>query len=119
MKYAATIAIVTAVMSLFPYIGVMITGLLCVLIAVNISWVLVIAVLIWIGISQILEGNFLSPIIMEKTTGLSPVVVLLALSAGAVLGSALGGIGLAVMGMIFAVPVAASVAIFVEEYRKR
>jgi len=119
MKYAFTIALVTAVMSLFPYVGVFLTGLLCVLIAINISWVLVVAVLIWIGISQILEGNFLAPMIMEKTTGLSPVVVLLALSAGAVLGSALGGIGLAIMGMIFAVPVAASVAIFVDEYLQR
>ena len=119
MKYAFTIALVTAVMSLFPYIGVFITGLLCVLIAINISWVLVIAVLVWIGISQVLEGNFLSPIIMEKTTGLSPVVVLLALSGAAVLGSALGGIGLAIMAMIFAVPVSASIAIFVDEYLHR
>jgi len=116
MKYAATVSIVTAVMSLFPYIGVLITGALCVLIAVNISWTLVIAVLIWVGLSQILEGNILEPMIMEKTTGLSPVVVLLALSAGAILGSALGGIGLAIMGMIFAIPVAASVAIFVNEH---
>ena len=116
MKYAATIAIVTAVMSLFPYIGVFITGILCVLIAINISWTLVVAVLIWVGLSQIMEGNFLEPMIMEKTTGLSSVVVLLAISAGAVLGAALGGFGLAIMGMIFAVPVAASVAIFVQEY---
>ncbi len=119
MKYAFTIALVTAVMSLFPYVGVFLTGLLCVLIAVNISWVLVVAVLVWIGISQILEGNFLAPMIMEKTTGLSPIVVLLALSAGAVLGAAIGGIGLAIMGMIFAVPVAASVSIFVDEYLQR
>ena len=119
MKYAFTIALVTAVMSLFPYVGVFITGLLCVLIAINISWVLVVAVLIWIVISQVLEGNFLSPIIMEKTTGLSPVVVLLALSAAAVLGSAIGGIGLAIMAMIFAVPVSASIAIFVDEYVHR
>lgn len=119
MKYAFTIGLLAGVMELFPYIGVLLTGLLCLVVAVNISWVLAFAVLIWIGIAQFLEGNFLVPVVMEKVVGLSSVVVMLAVSIGGILGAAFGGVPLAILGMIFAVPVSASVAIFVEEYVKR
>lgn len=115
MKYAATIGLLAGVMELFPYIGVLITGVLAGLIAVNISWILLAAVLIWMAITQFLEGNFLVPIVMEKATGLSSVVVMLALSIGGVLGNAIGGVPLAILGMILSIPVAASIGIFVEE----
>lgn len=119
MKYAFTIGLLAGVMELFPYIGVFLTGLLCVVVAVNVSWVLVVAVLVWMGIAQFLEGNFLVPVVMERVVGLSSVVVMLVVAIGGILGSAFGGVPLAILGMIFAVPVAASVAIFVEEYVKR
>jgi len=119
MKYAFTIGLLAGVMELFPYIGVLLTGLLCLVVAINISWILAIAVLVWIGLAQFLEGNFLVPVVMEKVVGLSSVVVMLAVSTGGILGAAFGGVPLAILGMIFAVPVSASVAIFVEEYVKR
>ena len=119
MKYAATIGLLAGIMELFPYIGVLITGVLCLLIAINISWLLVAIVLVWIGIAQFLEGNFLVPLIMEKVVGLSSVVTILAIAIGGILGSALGGVPLAILGMIFSVPIVASVAIFVEEYIHR
>lgn len=119
MKYAFTIGLLAGVMELFPYIGVLITGLLCLVVAINVSWILAVAVLIWIGLAQFLEGNFLVPVIMEKVVGLSSVVVMLAVSTGGILGASFGGVPLAILGMIFAVPVSASVAIFVEEYVKR
>jgi predicted PurR-regulated permease PerM len=119
MKYAFTIGLLAGVMELFPYIGVLLTGLLCLVVAINISWVLAVAVLVWIGLAQFLEGNFLVPVVMEKVVGLSSVVVMLAVSAGGILGAAFGGVPLAILFMIFAVPVSASVAIFVEEYVKR
>ena len=119
MQYAATIGLVAGVMELFPYIGVIITGALAFLIAINISVYLGIAVLIWMAIVQFVEGNVLVPMVMHKVVGLSSVVVILALAAGGILGNALGGIAMAIIFMIFSVPVAASVAIFVEEYVHR
>jgi len=119
MQYAGTIAIVAGVMELFPYIGVTITGILAFLVAVNISWPLVIAVLGWLALTQFLEGNLLVPVVMEKVTGLSSVVVILALSIGGILGNAMGGIPLAILGMILAIPVAASISIFLEEFKDR
>ncbi|MCF7917814.1 AI-2E family transporter [Candidatus Gracilibacteria bacterium] len=115
MQYAATIGLLAGVMELFPYIGVIITGILAGLIAVNISWILLLVVIIWIFITQFLEGNFLVPVVMEKATGLSSVVVMLALSIGGVLGNAIGGVALAILGMILSIPIAASIGIFVEE----
>ncbi len=119
MKYAATIGLLSAFMELFPYIGVLITGFLAGLIALNVSWVLLLAVLIWMLVAQFLEGNFLVPLIMERVVGLSAVVTILALAIGGILGYAVGGVPLSILAMIFAIPVAASVAIFVEEYAKK
>ena len=116
MQYAATIGLMAGFMELFPYIGVLVTGLLAGLIALNISWILLLAVIIWIAITQFLEGNVLVPMVMEKVIGLSSVATLLALAIGGILGNALGGVPLAILGMIFSVPIAASISIFVEEY---
>lgn len=119
MKYAATLGLLAGIMELFPFIGVLITGILGVLIAANISWPLVIAVIALIALSQFLEGNVLVPMVMEKVVGLSAVVTILAVATGGILGASLGGAPLAILGMIFSVPIAASIGIFVEEYAHR
>ena len=119
MKYAATIALLAAFAELFPYIGPILTGALAILIAVNVSWIAVIAILIWMAIAQFLEGNFLVPIVMEKAVGMSSATVMIALAIGGTLGNAIGGVPLAILGMILAIPVGASIAIFVDEYAHR
>ncbi len=116
MQYAATIGLLAGFMEIFPYIGVIITGILAGLIALNISWVVLVAVVVWIAITQFLEGNILVPLVMEKVVGLSSVATLIALAIGGLLGNAIGGVPLSILGMILAVPVAASISIFVEEY---
>jgi predicted PurR-regulated permease PerM len=119
MKYAATIALLAAFAELFPYIGPLITGVLAVLIAINISWLLVIIVLCWILIAQFLEGNLLVPLVMEKAVGMSSVAVMLALSIGGILGNAIGGVPMAILGMILSIPIGASISFFISEYVKR
>jgi len=119
MKYAATLGLLAGFMELFPYIGVFITGVLAILIAINISWVLVIAVLIWIAITQFVEGNFLVPVVMEKAVGMSSVAVILALAIGGILGSSIGGTALSILGMILSIPIGATISIFVKEYTNR
>jgi len=119
MQYAATIAIFAGFMELFPYIGVMLAGILAGIIAINISWIALVAVLAWIVLTQFLEGNFLVPVVMEKVVGLSSAVVILVLAIGGILGYAAGGVAVSILGMIFAVPVAASIGIFVQDYAHR
>jgi predicted PurR-regulated permease PerM len=118
MPYALTISLVAGMMELFPYIGVLITGLLATIIALNISGWLALLVMAWIALIQFLEGNILVPMIMERVIGLPAVASILALAVGATLGSYLGGLGMAVICMILAFPVAAIIAIFVAEYER-
>ncbi len=119
MQYAATIGMLAGFMELFPYIGVIITGILSGLVALNISWELFLAVMAWIALIQFLEGSLLVPLVMERVTGLPSVMVILALAIGGVLGSALGGVPMAILGMILSIPIAASIAIFVTEYEQK
>jgi len=119
MKYAATIGLLAGVMELFPYVGVFVTYLVAGLVAANISWVLFVLVIGWIALTQFLEGNLLVPLVMEKVVGLPSVVVILALAIGGILGSAVGGVTMAILGMILSIPVAASIAIFTDEYAHR
>lgn len=116
MEYALTISILAGIMELFPYVGLFITELVSALVAANHSWQLVVAVLGWIFFIQFLEGNVLVPLVMKNSTGLSSVVVILSLTIAAILGTALGGIPLAILFMILAVPITASAYIFLSEY---
>ena len=69
---------------------------------------------------QFLEGNIMVPLIVGKTVGLNPIVVLFALLTGATIGVKIGGsIALGLVGMIIAVPVANIISIFVTEYTER
>ncbi len=119
MQYAATIGLLAGFMELFPYIGVLITGIFAGLIALNLSVAAVFAVIGWMILIQFLEGNLLVPIVMERVTGLPSVVVILALAIAGVLGSAIGGLPLAILGMILSIPLAASIGIFVQEYAQK
>ena len=65
---------------------------------------IVVAVLYFV-IQQI-ENNFIVPKVMGKTTGLSPMIVILSILAGARLGG--------IIGALLAVPVATAIAVYVE-----
>lgn len=94
-----------------PVIGAFTAGLIAVLVALTVDWVTAVLLLaVILGVQQ-LEGNFLQPTIMRRAVALHPVVVLVALTAGA----ALAG----VVGAFLAVPVAAAVAAVGNELRLR
>jgi predicted PurR-regulated permease PerM len=115
IEYAATIAILAAFAELLPYVGPFLTYVMVGLIASNVSTTAVIFGLAFVGLTQFLEGNFLVPVVMKKAVGLSSVMVILALAIGGALGYASGGVATAIVGMIFAIPVAASVAMIISE----
>lgn len=95
-----------------PVIGAFAAGLIAVLVALAAGGVvkalLVLAVIL--GVQQ-LEGNLLQPVIMRRAVALHPVVILIALGAGA----ALAGI----VGAFLAVPIAAVIAAAGNELRLR
>lgn len=115
MEYAATIGILAAFAELLPYVGPFVTYILVGLISVNISWIAFIFGMGFIFVTQMLEGNMLVPVVMKKAVGLPSLVILLALAAGGILGYASGGIAMSIVGMVFSIPIAASIAIFIDE----
>ena len=120
LNYALTLAMVSALAEFIPYLGPLITFLSAALIAVNQDPVLLVWLIPAYIIMQFVEGNLMVPLIVGKTVGLNPVVVLFALLAGATIGVKIGGsIALGVVGMIIAVPVANIISIFVTEYAER
>jgi len=111
-EYAVTVALLAAFAELLPYVGPFLTYLLVGLIGINISWSAFAIGLVCVGVTQFLEGNFLIPIIMKRAVGISSVVVILALLIGGSLGYAIGGIGTAIVAMIFSIPIAATIGMF-------
>ncbi|MBW3618901.1 MAG: AI-2E family transporter [Actinobacteria bacterium] len=95
-----------------PVIGALLAGLVAVLVALaDGGFTAALLVLALIVLVQQLEGNVLQPIIMRRAVALHPVVVLIALAAGA----SLAGI----VGAFLSVPVAAVLAAAGNELRLR
>lgn len=90
---ALPLAVIVFIGAFIPIIGATIAGSLAALVALvtNGPLVALIVVLVIIGIQQI-EGNLLQPLIMSQTVKLHALVILLALTAGTILGGIIGAI---------------------------
>ena len=120
LNYALTLAMVSALAEFVPYLGPLITFVSAALIALNQDPILLLWLIPIYAILQFLEGNILIPLIVGRSVGLNPIVVLFALLSGATIGFSISGsIGLGLVGMIIAVPVANIVSMFVEEYTEK
>jgi predicted PurR-regulated permease PerM len=105
---ALAISFLAALFNLVPYLGPIIGVIPAVLLGFTVSpWTALWAVLVFILANQI-EGNFLAPFILSKSTNLHPVTVLLAILVGA------GLFGL--LGALLAVPVVALIKVVLDEY---
>ena len=99
---ALPLAVLVFLGGFIPFVGATISGLVAVLVAfADEGWEIALVTLaIVIGV-QLVEGNFLQPIIQSRTVDLHPAVILLAVAAG---GSLFG-----ILGAYLAVPVTAVV----------
>lgn len=106
--YAAMLGLVVAVFSVVPYLGLILSLVPALFIAlvsgsVGLSLIKVLAVY---SIAQILEGTLISPRIVGDSVGLHPVWVVLAL--------AMGGFFFGFVGLLIGVPAAAGVKLLIE-----
>jgi predicted PurR-regulated permease PerM len=85
-------------MEFIPIVGVIVSGTVCVLIALFQGWVLALVVLGYFVIVHIIEGDVVGPRIMGKAVGIHPATALIGLVAG----SELFGL----WGALFAAPLA-------------
>jgi predicted PurR-regulated permease PerM len=96
----APLMALTFVAPFFPVVGAIVAGVIAVLVAlVSEGWVAALAVaIVYLAVQQ-LESNLLAPFVLGRAVRLHPVVVLVALLAGASLGG--------VVGAFVALPIAA------------
>lgn len=111
VNYALTLAMIAGIAEIIPVMGPIIAGVPAILVAFNQSPWMSLSVLIMIIILQQAEGNLIVPIVMKKAVGLSPIIVILAML--------IGYASLGVLGAVIAVPVATSLAIFVNDYASK
>lgn len=120
LDFVLTLALVSAIAEFVPYIGPLITFGSAALIALNQDPVLLVWLIPTYAVVQFIEGNIMVPLIVGRSVGLNPVVILFSLLSGAALGVKIGGsIALGLVGMILAVPVANIISIFVADYTGR
>lgn len=90
---AVPLAVLVFLGAFIPIVGATIAGTLAVLVAlVANDWVNALAVLGVIILVQQLEGNFLQPVVMARSMKLHAFVVLVALTAGTIIGGVLGAV---------------------------
>lgn len=113
LKAALLIAVVCGITNLIPYIGPYMGAAVAGAIGFTQSNVVGILTLVFILITQTLEGNFLTPLFMSKKMHLHPVTILIALL--------IFGYFFGIIGMIIATPVVALLKIififFNEKYK--
>ncbi len=108
IEYALTLAILAGFTELLPVVGPIIAAIPALLVGLNESPMVALWVLILYVIIQQLEGNILVPLIMKKSVGLSPIIIIIAMLIGFQF--------LGILGVIIAVPVATAVSIFIKDY---
>ncbi|MCS5713601.1 AI-2E family transporter [Herbiconiux sp. CPCC 205716] len=97
---ALPLAIIVFIGAFIPLIGATLAGVLAALVALvaNGPVAALVVVGIVIAVNQ-LEGNFLQPVVMAQSLKLHPLVILVALTAGTILGG--------IVGAVLSVPIAA------------
>lgn len=108
IRYATGLGVFTGLANIVPIIGPVVSVLLASVAGALDSWVKAVGVLVFYAIYQQLENGFLTPRIMKATVELPALAVVVALLIGGELAGLLGG--------LVAVPSAALIAVFVDEW---
>lgn len=111
VPYALLLGLVAGIFEILPMVGPVFSAILGVAVAFVVSPVLAFLALIFYVILQQFENHILLPLLMKKITGLNPVVVIIALLAGAKIGG--------VLGMLIAVPIATIAGELFEDLAKQ
>ncbi|OQB06069.1 MAG: pheromone autoinducer 2 transporter [bacterium ADurb.Bin212] len=108
VPYALTLAVLSGILEIVPTIGPIVSGILAGLVALGVSPLKAIIVVAWFILIQQLENIIIVPKIMQKAVGLSPVIIIFAILIGAKL--------YGVLGVVLAVPMAASIMVLIEDW---
>lgn len=92
LRYALILALLAGLLEIIPNIGPVITAVLTAMVALTISPVTALLTIGWGILVHQLENNFITPKIMKETTGINPLITILAITAGAQLSGIIGAI---------------------------
>jgi len=107
VPYALLLAIIAGILEIVPYVGPVIALVPAAIIGFAVSPIMGVTVLVLYLIVQQLENNILVPKIMEKVTGLNPIISILAL----LIGIKIAGL----MGAIMSIPLAMIIVVIIED----
>ena len=108
VRYALLLGILAFFMEFVPVLGVMISGAVCVALALFQGWLLAVIVIAYFVVVHVIEGDLVGPRIMGKAVGIHPAVALLALVAGTDLFGLWGALfGAPIAGLLQAIVLAA------------
>lgn len=110
VKYALVLALMAGVAEFLPYIGPIMAGIPAILIALTQSPLLALLTFIAYIVIQQVENHILVPKVMQKATGLHPVVSIFAL----LIGVKIAGL----VGALLAIPVATVLRVIIEDVFK-
>ena len=110
INYALSIAFMAGIFEIIPVIGPLTAALIAfVLISFQSPMLAFSAMIVYLLIEQ-LQNNLVLPPVMAKTTGLNPVVIIVAILVGVKL--------IGIWGIILAIPLSVTVAEFVKDLKK-
>ncbi|MBI4033204.1 MAG: AI-2E family transporter [Candidatus Blackburnbacteria bacterium] len=92
VPFAVPLAILAGIFEIVPGIGPVLSAIPAVLVALSVSPVIGLATVALYFLVQQLENGLIAPKVLQKTTGVNPLVTMVALAIGLKLGGALGAI---------------------------
>jgi len=108
VPYALVLGIIAGALELIPYIGPILSAIPAIAIAFTISPFLAAATLILYFFIQQFENYLIVPKVMEKSVGLHPVIIIIAML--------IGGQFAGIMGIILAIPVTTIISIVLGDF---
>lgn len=82
VPYAVLLGVLAFFMEFIPVIGVLISGAVCIVIALFQGWVVAVIVLAYFVVVHVIEGDVVGPRIVGHAVGIHPATALIALVAG-------------------------------------
>ena len=108
IKYAAILGMLAAILEFIPYVGPVLAAIPALFLAFSQGGVIkLIFVIVMYIIIQQLENHLLVPKVMQKAVGLNPVIIIVAILAGAKLAG--------ILGVLIAIPVVTVLSVFVQD----
>lgn len=105
--YPWLIAVLSGALEIVPWLGGAIGVIVGTLIALTVSWKVMLLVWVVFGVAHVLQGDILGPYIQSKVVQIHPAIILISLLIGAEI--------LGILGAIIAVPLTAMIYVLVEQ----